>query len=99
VTTDELVEAVKRAGGVLELRGESVRCTLPRCVVHLADRLRECKPELIATLQGRGGRVATFPHCPRCASYDLYRKNNVGKYECETCGLEQIEEHEARRVM
>jgi Zn ribbon nucleic-acid-binding protein len=35
---------------------------------------------------------SSFPHCPRCASYSLYRKNNVGSYECLTCGLRDIDE-------
>jgi Zn ribbon nucleic-acid-binding protein len=39
-----------------------------------------------------------FPHCPRCASYALYRNNNVGKYECRTCGLLDITEEVARRL-
>jgi hypothetical protein len=38
-----------------------------------------------------------FPHCPRCASYALYRKNNQGDFECCTCGLEGISEVAARR--
>lgn len=45
-----------------------------------------------------GERVTVFPHCPRCASYALYRKNNLGDYECLTCGLLDIEESTARRV-
>jgi hypothetical protein len=43
-----------------------------------------------------GGR--TFPHCPRCASYALYRRNNICNYECETCGLRDIQECTARQV-
>jgi hypothetical protein len=39
-----------------------------------------------------------FPHCPRCASYALYRKNNQGNYECLTCGMQDIGEAVARRV-
>jgi hypothetical protein len=39
-----------------------------------------------------------FPHCPKCAGYSLYRKNNVGSYECMTCGLQDISEEVARRV-
>ena len=39
----------------------------------------------------------SFPHCPRCLSYALYRPNNVGNYECETCRLEGISEDGARR--
>jgi len=47
----------------------------------------------------RGGWASIFPHCPRCASYALYRKNNIGDYECQTCGMQGIEESTARRVM
>ena len=43
-------------------------------------------------------RVTVFPHCPNCASYALYRKDNIGAYECLTCGLSGIEESTARRV-
>jgi hypothetical protein len=39
-----------------------------------------------------------FPHCPRCVSYALYRKNNQGSYACETCGLAGISEEVARRL-
>ena len=42
--------------------------------------------------------VRTFLHCPHCASTDLYRPNNVGNYECQTCGLEEISEALARRT-
>ena len=44
------------------------------------------------------GDHRVLPHCPRCASYALYRKNNVGKYQCETCGLTDISETVARRI-
>ena len=40
----------------------------------------------------------SFPHCPRCLSYALYRPNNVGDYECQTCGLEGIREAVAGRT-
>jgi hypothetical protein len=40
-----------------------------------------------------------FPHCPRCASYYLYRRNNQGKYQCQSCGLTEITEEIARRVV
>jgi len=39
-----------------------------------------------------------FPHCPKCASYALYRQNNIGNYECESCGLKDISEAAARRT-
>jgi hypothetical protein len=41
----------------------------------------------------------SLPHCPKCASYALYRKNNQGDYTCETCGLTGITEEIARRVV
>jgi hypothetical protein len=37
-----------------------------------------------------------FPHCPRCGSFSLYRKNNIGNYECQTCELGDITEGVAR---
>ena len=48
----------------------------------------------------RPGRLmgSSFPHCPRCAGYALYRKNNVGKYECLTCNLLESDEAAARRL-
>lgn len=46
-----------------------------------------------------GGWTPIFPHCPRCASYALYRKNNIGDYECQTCGMQGIEERTARRLV
>ena len=39
-----------------------------------------------------------FPRCPKCASYFLYREDNIGNYECETCGLRDITEEVARRT-
>lgn len=98
MTTEDLVETVRQSGGVLRLDGDTVRCSLPSAAARLAGELRERKPELISLLQRRGGRVANFPHCPRCASYALYRKDNIGAYECMTCGLWDIDEAGARRV-
>lgn len=99
MSMDEMVETVRQLGGVLKLEGDNVRCSLPASAAHLAGELRERKPELVALLKARGGRIAAFPHCPRCASYYLYRKNNIGLYECQTCGLEGIDEATARRVV
>lgn len=42
--------------------------------------------------------LSSFPHCPRCLSYALYRLNNRGNYECLTCGLADIPEAIARRT-
>lgn len=96
MSTAELIESVKRAGGILELDGDKLRCQLPKDAVHFAELLRERKPELIEIVKARGGRVANFPHCPRCGSYHLYRENNVGKYECQSCFLQSVDESTAR---
>ena len=98
MSTAELIDTVKRAGGVLELAGNALRCQLPKNAAHLIDLLRERKQELISALRARGGRIATFPHCPCCASYALYRPNNIGNYECLTCELQNIAPAVARRV-
>ncbi len=99
MTGGELVDAIAAAGGVLTLEGDSLRFRVPDHAAHLVGKLREHKPELVAMLRGVSGRVATFPHCPRCASYALYRKNNIGEYECLTCGQSGIEESIARRLV
>lgn len=39
-----------------------------------------------------------LPQCRQCASFALYRKNNVGNYECQTCGVQGISEEAARRI-
>lgn len=94
-----VVDQIVRAGGVLKLvEGDRVKFQLPESVAHLADTLKQSKPELVELLRREGGRIAIFPHCPQCASYALYRKNNIGTYECLTCGLRGIEERLARRV-
>ncbi len=98
MTTAELLDSVKRAGGVLELNGDKLKCQLPKDAVHFADLLREHREELLEIVKARGGKVGCFPHCPQCASYALYRKDNIGDYECMTCGLQGIPEEIARRV-
>jgi hypothetical protein len=50
-----------------------------------------------ALAEYRAERPSPFPHCPRCASYALYRKNNTGLYECMTCGEQGISDDAARR--
>lgn len=96
MTAGELLEAIKRLGGVLELDGDRLRCLLPKDAIRLTDWLREHKNELIGILQARGGRIANFPRCPNCASYALYRKDNIGNYECLTCGCQNVAEEVAR---
>ena len=98
MSVQSLVDEIIRRGGTLTLTGDTVRYRLPKDAEHLVDELRAVKPELIELLRKAGGRIAEFPHCPRCCSYALYRKNNIGVYECETCGLKGIEEHIARRL-
>ena len=43
-------------------------------------------------------RSSSFAHCPKCFSFALYRPNNLGNYECQTCGLEGINEDVAQRT-
>jgi uncharacterized metal-binding protein (TIGR02443 family) len=100
MTVETLVNEVIRRGGTLTLKDDGgVRYRLPEDAAHLVGELRARKPELIEFLRQAGGRLAAFPHCPKCASYALYRENNVGAYECQSCGLQNIEEDRARRVM
>lgn len=93
---EELVCTITAAGGVLELRGDKVKYRLPVVVAHLANELREHKLEVIDLLRSIGGGIAYFPACPRCGAYCLYREGDVGLYECQRCGLQEIEEHAAR---
>jgi hypothetical protein len=94
-----VVEEIRRAGGDLRLEGdERVHVVFPPGMEGLTPVLRDHKPELVVLLRAQGGRVATFPHCPKCASYALCRINNLGEYECMTCGLQNIEEQIARRL-
>ena len=44
------------------------------------------------------GPLPSMPRCPQCASFALYRRNNVGTYECLTCDLAGIEETIARGI-
>jgi hypothetical protein len=95
-----VVHEIERAGGVLKLEADSsVRVKLPPGMENLIEVLRPHKEALIDLLKSRGGRVASFPHCPRCASYALYRTDNSGRYECLTCGMTEIEESTARRLV
>jgi hypothetical protein len=98
MSVQSLVDEVVRRGGTLALSGDTVKYRLPEDVAHLAGELKEHKLELLELLHRAGGRVATFPHCPKCASYALYRENNIGDYECQSCGLQGIEEQIARRL-
>jgi Zn ribbon nucleic-acid-binding protein len=98
MNVQSLVDEVVRRGGTLALSGDTVKYRLPEDVAHLAGELKEHKPELIELLRRAGGRVATFPHCPKCASYALFREHNIGNYECLTCGLQNIGEQIARRL-
>jgi Zn ribbon nucleic-acid-binding protein len=99
MTAGALVDAIGAAGGEVSLKGETLYYRLPRDATHFASMLRDQKPDVLFIVRKRGGRVAAFPHCPHCASYALYRQNNVGAYECMTCGLQEIEEATARRLV
>lgn len=93
---EELAVAVECGGGTMTLAGENIELFLPDNLEQLLPELKEHKPEILALLRRIGGRFAHFPMCPKCGSYALYRKNNIGAYECTTCELQGIEEREAR---
>src|SRR5271168_4203853 len=99
MTALELIDSLKSMGAVLALEsGEKIRFRVPESAAPLISLLARHKAEVIAILKTHGGRIATFPYCPRCASNALYRKNNIGKFECQTCGLSDIDELAARRT-
>jgi hypothetical protein len=99
LTAIELVENLKKAGAVLTLEAsEKIKFQVPKSAAHLITLLAQHKTELIGILQVSGGRVATFPHCPNCLSFALYRRNNLGNFACETCGLKGINEVMARKA-
>jgi Zn ribbon nucleic-acid-binding protein len=91
-----LAVAVVRGGGTMKLDGGKVELFLPDDLAQMLPRLREHKPELIALLQRRGGWIACLPACPKCGAYCLHREYNIGLYECGHCGLQGIEERDAR---
>lgn len=94
----ELVAAIKSQGGVLTLDGSGqIKCHLPKGALYMLELLREHKSEVIEIMKAHAGRIAAFPRCPRCTSYALYHRGNVGNYECLTCGLQDITEVTARR--
>jgi|SRR5271155_4614640 len=98
MSAEELLDALKRAGSVLQIDGEHLACRLPKGTEHFVDLMRQHKPELMSIIRARGGRVATTPRCPECGSYYLYRENNIGNYECVSCELREIPEDVARRT-
>jgi predicted RNA-binding Zn-ribbon protein involved in translation (DUF1610 family) len=93
---EELAITVERGGGTMTLAGENIELFLPDDLTHLLSELKEHKPEIVALLRRIGGRIADFPMCPKCGAYYLYRERNAGLYECQRCGLQGIEEHDAR---
>ncbi len=95
----ELVERLKQAGAILTIHsGGRIQIKAPPTAEWLVDQLGTHKAELIEILQARGGRIATFPHCPNCAGYALYRQRGIGNFECLTCGAQEITEATARAV-
>jgi hypothetical protein len=92
----DLAEAVVAGGGTLSLEGDDAKLFLPGDHPNLLPRLKKHKLELIVLLRLAGGWIARLPMCPKCGSYALYRKSNVGAFECLTCELQGIEERDAR---
>lgn len=90
----QLLNEVVQAGGTVVLRqdGRPVAIGVPPPLVEQLHTFRE---EVIALL---AQKTSSFPHCPRCCSYALYRPSTTDLYECETCNLAGIDETTARRV-
>ncbi len=93
---EELAATVERGGGTMTLAGERVELFLPESIAHLLPELKLHKVELVALLHRRSAWLECFPMCPKCGAYRLDRNGNVGLYECQRCGLQKIEEHDAR---
>jgi hypothetical protein len=95
----EIVERLKQAGAILTMHsGNRIQIQAPESADCLIDQLGPHKREVIEILRARGGRIAELPHCPKCASYALYRQGGTGNFECQTCGSQDIPEVTARRV-
>ena len=101
MTATELLAQISEAGGKLRLRdGRLYSKSVPE---HLVPELERLKLELVRYL---GLKAASdpfspeyvFPSCPGCQGFALHRKNNVGDYECQGCGLKDISEARARRT-
>jgi hypothetical protein len=92
----DLAEAIVAGGGTLSLVGDDVKLFLPGDLSDLLPRLKKHKSELLVLLRLAGGWVARLPMCLKCGSYALYRKNNIGAFECLTCELQGIDERDAR---
>jgi hypothetical protein len=43
-------------------------------------------------------RVRSLPQCPHCGSYYLYRRNNIGRFQCLSCERRDIPEEASGRV-
>jgi hypothetical protein len=71
-----------------------------RAIDALVGRPIAVQKESLAAraLATKTANTNVFPHCPRCASYALYRRNNIGHYACMTCELQGISEDVARRT-
>ena len=99
MSLDLILAEIEQSGGVLKLEGEEqIRIALPPNVAHFAPLLRDRKPELLQILRQRGGRIASFPSCPACGSFALFRQHPGEPFECLSCAAQEISEIEARRA-
>jgi len=83
-------QSKKHPQSVLNLDVDRRPCFLPHdAPLHFDEGDRKHKGEIVMPERLRAAPT-TFPRCPNCASFYLYRRNNIGNYECQTCGLEGI---------
>ncbi|MFP5233918.1 MAG: hypothetical protein ACLGQX_15035 [Acidobacteriota bacterium] len=95
--------ALNALRAVCVMEPEPDRAACHREAAHRPLTASACRqpiqPHGLAARLVHGKRVTVFRRCPCCASYALYRNNNVGDYECQTCGMQCIDEDTARLVM
>jgi hypothetical protein len=64
VTPADVIREIERAGGILEVRDDRIRYSLPKSVGWIVAELRKHKLEIVAAIRRRGGRPSTCsPHC------------------------------------
>jgi Zn ribbon nucleic-acid-binding protein len=66
----------------------------------MADYVEIAK-QALARYRARQAEAGTscppFPHCPKCGSFYLWRKDKTDPWDCESCGERGITDEAARR--
>jgi len=73
-------QSKKHPQSVLNLDVDRRPCFLPHdAPLHFDEGDRKHKGEIVMPERLRAAPT-TFPRCPNCASFYLYRRNNIGNY-------------------